>query len=416
MKIAYLAPEVPALSATFVYNEILQLEELDTEVIPFSVHKPFSEVSNPALDKVKEKVIHIYEYSKSAVILCHLLLLIQHPIRYLGAFKLLLADMLKLGLFSRRAMGLAFRYFYAGKVAKDLMQHQCQHIHVHFAHVPTDIAMYAASFSDISFSVTAHANDLFERGWLLKEKVERAAFFATISEFNQRFLSTLGIKSDKVRIVRCGVDAEQFSQRNNFVRNQPLKLGVIGRLVEKKGIDTLVQAIKVLHYQGEKAELLIAGSGPLKDELARLVFQTGLTSNEVKFLGAIPHTQVAEFIESLDAFVLPCKQDKNGDMDGIPVVLMEAMLSGVPVISTKISGIPELVIDKETGLLVEPNNEHALAAAILTLSNDDILRENMMKHAVTKVQSEFSLQGNTKKLYALFRESVANKNGNTHRV
>lgn len=406
MKIAYLAPEIPALSATFVYNEILKLDDLGTEVVPFSVHKPFSEATNPALGKMKEKVIHIYEYSKIRVFFSHLLLLLQHPLRYLGTLKLVLADMLKLGLFTRNAMGLAFRCFYAGNVAKDLMQNQCQHIHVHFAHVPTDIAMYAASFSGVSFSVTAHANDLFERGWLLKEKVKRSSFFATISEFNQKFLSDIGVNTEKVCIVRCGVDAEQFSQRKDFVKNQPLKVGVIGRLVEKKGIDTLIVAVSLLIKEGKQVELSIAGSGPLEEELKSLVQRTGLTSTEVRFLGAMPHTQVADFIESLDVFVLPCKQDKNGDMDGIPVVLMEAMLTGVPVISTEISGIPELVINKETGLLIQSVDEQKLAEAILSISNDVSLREDMMKHAVDKVQSEFSLQGNTKKLHALFRESV----------
>jgi len=180
-------------------------------------------------------------------------------------------------------------------------------------------------------------------------------------------------------------------------------------LVEKKGIDTLIEAISILNEQDQKLALSIAGSGPLMDELTNLVQQRRLTQVEVKFLGAIPHTQVADFIESLDVFVLPCKQDKNGDMDGIPVVLMEAMLSAVPVISTEISGIPELVIDKETGLLVEPNNAQALAEAILTISSDVSLRESMMKHAVAKVENEFSLQGNTKKLHALFSESVIDK-------
>ena len=416
MKIAYLAPEIPALSATFVYNEILQLGDLNTEVVPFSVHKPFSEALNPALDVMKKDVIHIYEYSKSVVLFAHLLLLLQHPLRYLATLKLVVADMFKLGLCSRNAMGLAFRYFYAGKVARDLMRNQCQHVHAHFAHVPTDITMYAASFSGISFSVTAHANDLFERGWLLKEKVQRSAFFATISEFNQRFLAEIGVDTEKVRIIRCGVDAEQFSQRQGFVSNLTLKVGVVGRLVEKKGIDTLIKALSLLIKQGQKIELSIAGAGPLTDELASLVQQTGLTPTEVKFLGAIPHTQVADFIESLDVFILPCKQDGNGDMDGIPVVLMEAMLSGVPVISTEISGIPELVINKETGLLVQPGNEHVLAEAMSSIINDASLKEVMIKQAVTKVSNEFSLKGNTEKLHALFSGIVNKNKGNSHRA
>ncbi|MCJ8271517.1 MAG: glycosyltransferase, partial [Psychrosphaera sp.] len=189
-----------------------------------------------------------------------------------------------------------------------------------------------------------------------------------------------------------------------------------GRLVEKKGIDTLIRAISLLHKQDQKIELFIAGSGPLADELASLVQQTGLTSAEVKFLGAMPHTQVADFIESLDVFVLPCKQDKNGDMDGIPVVLMEAMLSGVPVISTEISGIPELVINKETGLLVQPGNEHVLAEAMTSIINDASLKDVMIKQAVAKVRNEFSLKGNTEKLHTLFTGIVNKDKDERHSV
>lgn len=409
MKIAYLAPEIPALSATFVYNEILQLEQLGTEVLPFSVHKPFSAVADPHLEDLKQKVIHVYEYSKLSVLWSHLLMLVKSPFRYLATIGLLLSDMLNQGVFSRNTLGLIFRFFYAGGVAKDLTQNQCQHLHVHFAHVPTDIAMYAASLSGISFSVMAHANDLFERGWLLPQKVARCAFFATISEFNIRFLADRGVETSKVCIVRCGVNSEQFTQRNNFVANLPIKIGVVGRLVEKKGIDTLIKAVVLLKEQGLAIELLIAGSGPLENELSNLTKESHLTQDEVKFLGAISHSQVAEFITSLDAFVLPCKQDENGDMDGIPVVLMEAMLSAVPVISTYLSGIPELVVNGETGLLIQPDDEHALAAAIAILNRDQSLKNSMICQAIAKVKNEFSLAGNTESLNKMFSSVIHKK-------
>ena len=411
MKIAYLAPEIPALSATFVYKEILKLKDFGTEVIPFSVHYPSSVANEAGLNELKKQVVHLYEQSKLSVLFAHIYLLLSHPLRYLTSLRLLISDMLTIGFCSRNAFGLVFRFFYAGSLAKELIQTKCQHIHVHFAHVPTDIAMYAASLSNIEFSVTAHANDLFERGWLLKQKVERSAFFATISEFNKRYLADIGISTENIRIVRCGVDDEQFEPRRNFISGSKIKVGVVGRLVEKKGIDTLINAVSKLKNQGQLIELSIAGSGPLENELMEQVKECNLTADDVIFLGAIPNSDVSDFITSLDVFVLPCKMDKSGDMDGIPVVLMEAMLSGVPVISTKLSGLPELVIDKHTGLMVAPNNDADLANAILDMINDSNQRNMMILNAVDKVKKEFSLRGNTERLNDMFRNVVVNKFG-----
>ncbi len=402
MRIAYLAPEIPALSATFVYKEILKLNELGVDVTAFSVHKPYSEASDPALAELKKSVIHIYDIAKLQVIWTHICLLLSHPIRYIKTLWLLIQDMTTLGLFSRNALGLGYRFFYSAVLAKQLISKKCQHLHIHFAHIPTDIGMYASSLANISFSVTAHANDLFERGWLLKEKVLRSAFFATISEFNKRYLAGKGIDTDSVKIIRCGVDEKQFSKRLAPASNNKIQIGVVGRLVEKKGIDTLIHAVSILKNQNVGVELKIAGSGPLEQELSQLTRELKLSGHEVTFLGAMANTDVASFIESLDAFVLPCKMDRAGDMDGIPVVLMEAMLSGVPVISTKLSGIPELVIDGTTGLLTEPDDADALAKAIHQIKHDVNLRDKMIEQAIEKINSDFSLSINSQRLQRLF--------------
>jgi len=406
VKIAYLAPEIPALSATFVYKEILALQQLEFDVACFSVHRPNPIATDAGLDTLKQGIHFLYESSKWGIIKSHIKLLFKSPIRYFCTAYQLISDIFSVGLLSRNALGLVFRFFYAGRLADQLLKQQCQHLHIHFAHVPTDIGMYAASFIDIPFSVTAHANDIFERGWLLKQKVARCAFFATISEFNRRYLLGLGVDADKLKIVRCGVDAKQFSTRKNFVSAERVKIGTVGRLVEKKGIDTLIGAMALIKQQGLPCDLLIAGSGPLDEELRQLVKEQQLNSTEVHFLGAIAHTEVAEFITSLDVFVLPCKQDKNGDMDGVPVVLMEAMLSGVPVISTELSGIPELILNQQTGLLVKPGDANALAEAIIQILSDDVLRAKMLIQAAAKVNDEFSLLGNAEKLKHLFVKSI----------
>tara|TARA_R110001606_G_scaffold395664_2_gene568553 strand:- start:183004 stop:184239 length:1236 start_codon:yes stop_codon:yes gene_type:complete len=407
VRIAYLAPEIPALSATFVYNEILALEELGNEILPISVHKPKDEAMDSRLSSLKNNVIHLYDISKFSVIKSNLYMSLLHPICYLHTLWLLLTDMFKLGVFSRNALGLGYRFFFSAQLARLLINNNIQHLHVHFAHVPTDIAMYASKMSGVPFSVTAHANDIFERGWLLREKVARSHFFATISDFNKRFLiNDKQVDASKLRIIRCGVDTRVFNHHQRPIISSPVNIGVIGRLVEKKGIDTLIDAMKLLSKTSAvNFKLNIAGSGPLEVALKSQVEHSQLNANVI-FLGALAHSDVAEFISSLDLFVLPCKKDKNGDMDGIPVVLMEAMMSGVPVISSQISGIPELVINDVTGLLVEPDNVAQLVQAIMKLTENEMLQKSLSDEAKNKVEQEFSLLVNAQRLNALFQTSI----------
>lgn len=407
INLAYLAPEIPALSATFVYNEILQLERLGFSILPFSVHQPAVFAQDKKLEKLVSKVVHLYATPKVVVIKENVFYLIKHPARYLKTLRNLFCDMRKVGLWTHTALGLGFRFFYSVVLAQHIIRKQIQHLHVHFAHIPADIAMYAAALSDISFSVTAHANDLFERGWLLPEKVERATFFATISDYNREFLQLQGCDIDRVVVVRCGVDVEQFQSRKKSDSSDVPKIGFIGRLVEKKGAEDLLFAACELKKQGISFNLLLAGSGPLEGYLKELAVKLELSGQDVSFLGAIAHTDVADFLKQLDVFILPCVKDVNGDMDGIPVVLMEAMLCGVAVISTKLSGIPELVIDKETGLLVEPHDRIELAQAIQAIISNKTLAQQLNLKAIAKVKKEFNLQDNVLQLSRLFKKAIA---------
>jgi colanic acid/amylovoran biosynthesis glycosyltransferase len=402
IKLAYLAPEIPALSATFVYNEIFQLEQQGYSIVPFSVHQAGVFMLDKKLADLKASVFNLYAQKKYVVLKENVLFLLKHPLRYLITLKMLLSDIFKVGILSRTARGLAFRFFYSVVLARQLLEHGVQHIHVHFAHVPADIAMYAASLSDISFSVTAHANDLFERAWLLAEKVNRAKFFVTISEFNREFLRQHGCDVDGISVVRCGVDVEEFKGREKIDFSDVLKIGFIGRLVEKKGTEDLLFAVHELKKQGIAFNLFIAGTGPLEHHLRELAIRLELSEQELSFLGAIAHSDVADFLKGLDLFVLPCIQDDRGDMDGIPIVLMEAMLSGVVVVSTRLSGIPELVINNKTGLLVEPGDRMALAKAIQTIHENKALAQQLKTKAIAKIKKEFNLKDNVLQLSRMF--------------
>jgi glycosyltransferase involved in cell wall biosynthesis len=324
-------------------------------------------------------------------------------VRYFSTLATAVADAGQMGLLNRVGLGLLYRFFIAARVARILLREDCRHLHVHFAHIPTDIAMYAAGVSAVSFSFTAHANDLFERGWLLEKKVQRARFAVTISEYNRQLIKKNGGAEHKIHVIRCGVDHTAFTARSGRAENSVPTIGTLGRMVEKKGVDDLIRACKMLRDRNVDFSVEIAGDGPLLPELQQLVDDSDLSA-QVHFKGPLSHDQVPQWLQTLDVFVLACKKDRNGDMDGIPVVLMEAMLAGVPVISTRISGIPELIQDGQSGLLAEPASPDHLARAIARLLSDETLYTDLRKKAIDKVQTEFDLSDNVARLDELFKE------------
>ena len=349
-KIAYLAPEIPALSATFVYKEILQLQELNVKIKSVSIHRPGNKASSDVLKKLESETFYLYEQSFFKVIILNLFLIILSPLKYFSVFRMALSDALNIGITTHIGKGLLYRFLIGAGFVNYLRKNNIEHIHSNFAHIPTDIAMYAAALHGVTFSFISHANDLFERGWLLKEKVARAKFAVTISEYNKKFLIDQGADEEKINVIHCGVDTASFSKREKKKLSNPPALGTLGRMVEKKGFDVLILACSILKKEGVEFKLQIAGGGPLKSNLKDLARSLDLVDT-IDFIDFISHEDVPDWIKSLDIFILPCKKDEHGDMDGIPVVLMEAMLSGVPVITTRISGIPELVVNEVTGLL-----------------------------------------------------------------
>lgn len=400
-RIAYLAPEIPALSATFVYNEILALQERGYQVVTLSVHAPSTAALENRVEALRVATHYLYRKGLADFIMAALSLLRETPRNFFRTIKMALRDASAVGLFSRTGLGLLYRFLVACRVSCLLREENCRHIHAHFAHIPTDIAMYAASLTGTTFSFTAHANDLFERGWLLPEKIIRSKFAATISEFNREFMVAQGGATDKIHIIRCGVDISRFSPRVINSSVPAYFIGTIGRMVEKKGFDTLIHSAAILQNNGIDFRLTIAGGGPFECDLHELARRLGLSS-KVYFPGPIANENVPAWLHTLDIFVLPCQKDENGDMDGIPVVLMEAMASGIPVVSTRISGIPELISNELEGLLVEPRSPEDLAGAIARLLFNDELRNSLQEKAREKVRSEFDANINIERLNTLF--------------
>lgn len=398
--IAFLAPEIPALSATFVYNEILALQGKGYTVVPISVHVPTVAAQEDRLVDLVNKTSYLYRMGIVSFLLANITCFFSSPPKYFRTLGIVFLDSLKVGLFSRTGLGLFYRFLAACRVAIILRQRCCNHLHTHFAHVPTDIAMYASLLTGVPFSFTSHANDLFERGWLLLEKVGRAKFAVTISEYNREYLVSMGCDRSSIHIVRCGVDINRFSSVTADTVFPPYRIGTIGRMVEKKGFDVLLEAAAQLRQKNISFTLSIVGSGPLENDL-HLLSHTLDLDNIAEFPGAMANEDVPGWLQGLDLFVLPCQKDTNGDQDGIPVVLMEAMLSGVPVISTVISGIPELISHGKEGLLFKSMSPYELAEGMQYLLLDNKLRKQLVENAIWKVKNEFDSEVNVRRIMRL---------------
>jgi colanic acid/amylovoran biosynthesis glycosyltransferase len=398
--ICYLAPEIPSLSATFVYEELLALERRGYSITPISVRHPVSLAKEQG--ELASRVLYLYDRPICSIVFPGLVALWAFGRAGVSALRMLIADVIDCGIFRVRCWKLLFQFFAAMKLAKVLRKENISHLHVHFADVPAQVAMYASAMSGVPFTVMAHANDIFQGGLLLREKAARAVKMLTISEFNRAYLKQQGVPADKLEVVRCGVSFDSPTVSPSFDQRTHYRIGTLGRFVEKKGIDVLIKALGALVQEPSySVELAIGGDGPLRDELTDLVTTMGI-SDIVHFEGNLAHHQVSEWMRSLDVFVLACKQDINGDMDGIPVVLMEAMSQYIPVVATRLSGIPELVIHEQTGLLALPDNPGDLMLQIKRLLDSPQLRERLSKQGACHVKEEFGQDVNLDRLVTCF--------------
>ena len=244
-------------------------------------------------------------------------------------------------------------------------------IHAQMAHSSATIAMYGAWLLGAPFSFTGHAVDLFRDSVALDDKIHRAAFIACISTFHQEFYRRRGAREEQLLLVYTGTDLDRYQPRKPArPPNGPPHIVSTCRLIPKKGLSNLVEACRILTGRGVALNCTIAGSGPLAESLTSQIRAAGL-EERVRLTGTtMPQEEFPAFLHSADLFCLPCVKAPDGDMDGLPITLMEAMACGVPVVSTRLVGIPDLVIDDETGVLVEPGDAGALADALQALLAD----------------------------------------------
>jgi glycosyltransferase involved in cell wall biosynthesis len=269
------------------------------------------------------------------------------------------------------------------------------------ANTPTTIAMYAAAQLGVPFSFTGHANDLFVHRSLLGQKLRRCKFVACISRWHQDlYREILPVSDEKLPVVRCGVNTSRAVAAMH-PRTGPIRVVSVGRLVPKKGFDVLIDALAQLPAEPAWTCRII-GDGPERNNLRSLINSHGL-QERITLTGPASNDQVLAALDEADMFALPCRVDpQTGDKDGIPVVLMEAMAAGRPVISGDLPAIRELVMPMETGMLVEPGSAGSLAAALSLMMSDNALRCRLAEQGRQHVVSEFDRTDNASRLTRLF--------------
>jgi glycosyltransferase involved in cell wall biosynthesis len=285
--------------------------------------------------------------------------------------------------------------------ARQMQRLGVRHIHAHFGTYPALAALLAAESQGIGFSFTVHAHDLYADNVMLAEKVRRARFVVTISEFNHQRLRALvgSAAANRVHVVRCGVNVGTYHFTPRRANSGPRSLLSVAALREYKGLAYLIRACDLLRATAPQEPFLcrIVGDGPERAALEMLIRQLRLEEC-VRLVGAREQHVVEDLLAEADTFVLPSVVARNGYMDGIPVALMEAMASGVPVIASQLSGIPELVRDRDTGLLVPPNEPAAIRDAILRCWREPEAATRRAERARALVEREYNLETNTRQL------------------
>lgn len=391
MRIAYLTGEYPRATDTFIQREVAGLRELGVEVHTFSVRPTGTEhIVGPEQKAERDRTTTLLPPNLPHLLHAHLSLLLQSPRRYVRGLKLTWEGR------SPGLKALLYQLFYfieAGTLAHALKQRQIQHLHNHLADSSCTVAMIAATLTGIPFSFTIHGPAIFFEPyrWRLDLKVQQALFVSCISYYcrSQLMLFCPPEQWHKLHIIHCGVDIRRFTP----VVHQPdhKRLLYTGRLSAAKGLPILFQALGQVVLHHPDLVLTIVGDGPDRSALEALAIQFKLTPY-LKFVGYQSQEAVCQYLHNSDIFVLPSFSE------GLPVALMEALAAGVPVITTPVAGISELVEHGINGYLVPPGAVEPLAQRIYELLEDTPLRQQLGHAGHLKVAQEFNLAHEVPKL------------------
>jgi colanic acid/amylovoran biosynthesis glycosyltransferase len=277
------------------------------------------------------------------------------------------------------------------------------HVHAHYATYPALAAWICHRLTGIGYSFTVHAHDLYVDRSMLRRKIADARFVITISEFNRVLLDELNDRATPIEVIHCGIDTARYIYRPREIPPEgPVRALCVASLQEYKGQRFLLQALAVGGPNVDRIRLDLIGEGPLEDELRQTASCLGI-ADRVRFLGARDETCVLRALSEADLFVLPSVVARNGQMEGLPVALMEALACGLPTVSTTISGIPEIVIDGVTGYLTQPGDVRGLHDALDEIIAEGAAAAKRASAGRQLVEREFVLDDNVRKLARMLR-------------
>jgi glycosyltransferase involved in cell wall biosynthesis len=379
----YVVSLFPCWSETFIVREIDALLRRGADVRIVSLRPPSEKMVHPDAERLLHRVRWAGGGLRSAG--AAFVELLRHPLAVCGAVALAVRALW------RRPLELAktlVSFYRALGLMSWLRAVAPRHVHAHWATYASSAAWLMARLSGSGFSFTTHAHDLFIHDHFIRTKIMAARFAVTISRYNLAVIERrYGVDAAaRVRVVHCGVDPVEFDSYG--ARTDPAAVLSVGRLDPIKGFAVLIEACALLRQRGQVFRCVIIGEGALRAELEELIRRYDL-GQFVRLPGAQPQDQVRAAMGQAGVFVMPSVMTSTGDMDGIPVALMEAMAMRRPVVSTRVSGIPELIDDGESGLLVEPRDAAALADAIGRLLADAGLRGRLGARARQHIIEQF---------------------------
>ena len=390
--LGYVVKRYPRFSETFIVNEILAHERAGVPVHIFALRRVNETHFQSILSQVRSPVTYISDSVPKVDAFWSALNNARAELPDLWT------EIEKLG------HAEALDVHQAVAVALKVRQFGISHLHAHFGTVATTVARLAARFSSLNYTFTAHAKDIFhaevDRA-ALRTKFADAASVVTVSEFNVRWIGENYGAAVPVRRIYNGLDLHAFPYRSP--EDRPALVLAVGRLVEKKGFDTLIEACAVLRDSAVPFTCTIIGEGPLREALTKKVEDNGL-GGQVALIGNRPQCDVIAALHEAAVFAAPCLLADDGDRDGLPTVLVEAMALGTPCVSTDVTGIPEVVRDGDTGLLVPQRDPIALAGALARLLGDPRLRLQLAGNARNLIKTDFDVDRNAAELRSLFRE------------
>lgn len=395
-RLLYAVSVFPALSETFIVREIHALLEQGVDIRILSLRSPTQQVVNPQAAALLDRALHPAPFGQAAAAMASLLL--EQPTLLLRFIATLISGMWRHPLALGKSVVALWRA--VGHIAQ-IREFDPQLVHAAWATYPATVAWFLSQLLGRPFSFTSRAHDIFTQDHMMARKLEHAALAVTITEYNVRFMARWmpAPGAIPVRVVHSALNLADLK----FVRQSrhPDRLLAVGRLVPMKGFDILLAALAQLRDSGVDCRCTIIGDGPERMQLERQRAALGL-DGMVELTGALPQAVVSRHMAEATLMVMPCVVTPGGSADGIPNVLMEAMASGLPVISTRISGIPELVEDGVNGRLIESGDATALANAIAALLRDPESQERFAYAGRHKVEREFDVRIEAGRLLAHF--------------